>query len=365
MASSMPARKHEGVFVEVEDIKDWSEYSVFDVRFDLKNPRGGMISYLKGHIPGAIFVDLETELCGIITPEAGRHPLPDSEKFSEWCKSRGISTAPVLCYDSMCGAMGAGRLWWMLDALGVEVYILNGGYPAYESAQLPVETSTAGKSIAAAVWAFKSEFDHHYKIDEIPLNAIMVDARDKARFSSTVRPLGMDTLPGHICGAKNLPFADNLVTYNGYSVLRDKEVIRSNVLSALNGAWGQGKPDLSHCVFYCGSGVTGAFNIAVVHHLGLGKPFLYCGSWSQYAVIYRLPIIRNIIFSEGFFCEMKTPHFGTNKKFNPDIMPVLVDNVALGNPDEEVLKALAHLHQGEECIVHYSSGRKVHLQVPI
>lgn len=359
----MSEKKHNGVFIDVEDVKDWDEYCVFDVRFDLKNPRGGKISYLKGHIPGAIFVDLDAKLCGEITPEAGRHPLPYSEKFVEWCKSCGISTAPVLCYDNMCGAMGAGRLWWMLDALGVEAYILNGGYPAYEYSQLPVETSTVEKPIGSAAWPFKSEFDHHYEINELPLNAIMVDARDNARFSSTVRPLGMDTLPGHIFGAKNLPFMDSLITTNGCLVLKEKEVLRSNLLSVMKGTWGAGKPDLSHCVFYCGSGVTGSFNIAVVHHLELGKPFLFCGSWSQYAVIHRLPIIRYTVFSEGFFCEMKTANLATNKKVNPDIMTVLVDGVALGNPDEEVLKALAHLYQGEECIVHYCSGRKVHLQV--
>lgn len=357
-------RKHEGVFIDIEDVKDWSSYLIFDVRFDLKNPNSGKVAYIKGHIPGSIFVDMDSELCGPILPETGRHPLPDSEKFVEWCKSRGIANIPVLCYDDMCGAMGAGRLWWMLDALGVEVYILTGGYSAYKNAQLPIETAAVEKPISAGFWSFSTKFDHHYTINEIPVNAILVDARDSSRFSSTVRPFAVDTLPGHICGAKNVPFMSHLVVNNGYQVLREKEVIRSNVLSILNGAWGNGSPDLSNCVFYCGSGITGAFNIAVVQHVGLGKPYLYCGSWSQYSVVYRLPLIRQIIFGHGFFCEMKNGTCAANKKVNPDLMTVFVDGVALGNPDPDIMKVLSHLHQGEECVVHYSSGRKVHIKIP-
>eukprot|EP00796_Vickermania_ingenoplastis_P008502 gene8502-5969_t len=321
---SMTARKHEGVFVDVEDIKEWSAYHIFDVRFDLKNPNSGKVSYLKGHIPGSIFVDLDNELCGTITPEAGRHPLPKAEKFVEWCKSRGISNTPVLCYDDMSGAMGAARLWWMLDSLGVEVYVLNGGYSAYKNGQLPIETTAVDKPISSSFWAFSSDFQHHYTINEIPVNSILVDARDNARFSSTVRPCAVDTLPGHIFGAKNLPFLSHLLANNGFQVLRDREVLRSNILSTLKGAWGSGAPDLSSCVFYCGSGVTGCFNIAVVNHVGLGKPFLYCGSWSQYSVVYRIPLIRQIIFSEGFFCEMIGPNLCQNKKVNPDLMTVFM-----------------------------------------
>lgn len=359
------SRKHQGVFIDIEDIKDWGAYLIFDVRFDLANPNSGKVAYLKGHIPGSTFVDLDNDLCNTIVPEAGRHPLPTAEKFVAWCKARGIANGPVLCYDAMCGAMGACRFWWMLDSLGVEVYVLNGGFSAYENAKLPIETTIVEKPITTPYWTYDKEFAHHYSISQLPVNAVLVDARDSTRFSSTVRPYAADTIPGHICGAKNLPFVSNLTTNNGFYTLRESDVLRSNILSILSGAWGNGTPDLSHCVFYCGSGVTGCFNIAVVHHVGLGKPYLFCGSWSQYSVVYRVPIIRQIINDHGFFCEIVGANLTNNKKVNSDFMTVFVDGVALGNPDVDVMKALSHLHQGEECVVHYSNGKSVHLRIPI
>lgn len=358
-------RLHQGVFIKVSDIEDWGRYRIFDVRYDLKNTEGGKIAHFKGHIPDATFVNLDEALCGTISSTTGRHPLPDAQVFIEWCRKNGITeNRPVLCYDGMSGGMGAGRLWWMLDSLGVEVYILNGGYDAYAHAQLPIESTDSSIHSSTSFWPFRSSFEHHCVLSEIPWNALLVDARDPVRFNSTVRPYSMDLVPGHICGARNLPFSEHLKSENGYQVLGDEETIRSNILAALHGAWSTpGAPDLSSCIFYCGSGVTGAFNIAVVHHLGLGKPWLYCGSWSEYSRCYQFAIIRQVLWEYGFFCEMKGPNLTENAKANPDLMTVIVDGVALGNPGAEVLHPLEYLHQGEECIVHYRDGRKVHIKI--
>lgn len=356
------SRRHEGVFVKISDVQDWASYRIFDVRFDLANPQSGKVSYMKGHVPGATFVDLDNELCSTITSTSGRHPLPRADDFVEWCKARGVTNVPVLCYDDKSGAMGACRLWWMLDSLGVEVYVLEGGYPAYVHHKLPIEIATEERQVSIAAWNFNTTFNHLYSIKDIPIDGILVDARDTTRFSSTVRPIAVDDVPGHIQGAKNLPFVSHLVSQNSYLVLRDTEALRSNILLTLNGAWGQGKPDLSHCIFYCGSGVTGTFNIATVHHIGLGKPYLYCGSWSEYSSIYRDPITRRIITEHGFFCEMMSPNLTSNPKANPSVMNISVDGMQIGNPEQRILDALEHLHQGEECRVHFP-GKTVHIKI--
>lgn len=362
-------RKHPGkVFLSVEEFRDFlSDYQIFDARFSLKTADYGRAEYRKGHAAHAIEVNVDEDLSGPIDPLTGRHPLPSSEHFVEWSKTKGISEdRPVLVYDDDCGAMGACRMWWMLDSLGVEAYVVNGGIQAYRAAMLPVETGEQTEKVSAvSFWPFRTEFTHCYSVREIPPNATLADARAANRFHSTVRPYGADAFPGHISGAVNIPYAMHIREVNDVRLLRDPDEIRSNILQALVGAWGGGKPDLSRCVFYCGSGLSACINLALARHLDLGQPFFYCGSWSEYAAVHRTPLVRGIVEEHGMWMEMKTANLGENPRVNLDVTPVLVDGTLCENADDDIRRACEHLHVGEKAIVYFKGGRTLTIEVPI
>lgn len=364
----MPGRKFPGkVFVSVDEVKDsLGDYLVFDVRYNLKIKDYGKIEYAKGHLPHAVPVDLDAELCAPLTNSA-RHPLPTPEHFVQWCKSRGISPErPVLCYDDECGAMGAGRLWWMLDALGVEAYILNGGFQAYEAASLPLETEVSAPPTPVADWPFGVEFTRHVGVRELPSNAVMIDARAPERFNSTVRPYGADALPGHIEGAVNIAYPCHLREENGVKTLRECDEIRETFLRALRPAERDGEPDVSQCIFYCGSGISACINLALVRHLGLGEPLFYCGSWSEYAGEYRVPISRRIVDEHGVWLEMRGPARADQPHATAEHPQLKVDGTVVGPAlDPAVKAAVERLHLGEKAVAHLKGGRSVEIEIPI
>ncbi|EKG06946.1 mercaptopyruvate sulfurtransferase, putative [Trypanosoma cruzi] len=355
------------VFLTVDDIAhSFMEYQVFDVRYNLADGNYGKNAYAKGHIPSAIFVDVDEELSGPLTNTTARHPLPDAAKFVEWCKSRGIGSGKsVLCYDDISGAMGACRMWWMLHALGVEAYVLNGGFQAYCAAGLPLETGLPeSRTQPLETWPYGVDFRRALTIDEVPPNAIMVDTRSKNRFLSTVRPYGADTLPGHIDNAISFPWDSILLLTDQLKCLKSEEECRSNVLEALQSVWDAGHSNASNCVFYCGSGVTATLNIALLCHLGLGDPFLYCGSWSEYAGQFSFSIARRIVGEHGMLFKMMSPCLGDNPKAPAsDAATVIVDGKIVPQPDAELSSAIAHMHLGERAQVFFRSRRVVVIEV--
>lgn len=362
-------RKFPGkVFLTVEEISDCLvDFRVFDTRYNLKIKDYGKVEYAKGHIEGAISVNVDLELCAPLTSTA-RHPMPEPSDFIEWCKAHGISQGqPALCYDDECGAMGACRMWWMLDALGVEAYVLDGGIQAYRASGLPMETGESKlKATSATFWPFGDRFVNYVTYNEIPPNATLVDARAAGRFDSTVRPYGGDVLPGHIEGARNLPYQMHIFETSDTKRLRALDEIRSNTLRVLDGAWKQGQPpDLSTCVFYCGSGISAAMNLALVRHLGLGHPLFYCGSWSEYAGVFRFPLTRHILCEHGMWFEMLSPNLGDNKKVDVDLTPFRVDGAECNSLDPEILAAVTKLHMGEKARVYFKSGRVAVIEAPI
>ncbi|KAG5486362.1 hypothetical protein CUR178_07674 [Leishmania enriettii] len=366
MAAPANAPKHPGkVFLDPSEIKDrLAEYRIVDCRYSLKMMNYGSIEYAKEHVKGAIRADVDTNLSKLLPNSTARHPLPPCAEFIDWCMANGMAgELPVLCYDDECGAMGGCRLWWMLNSLGAEAYVINGGIQACRAAMLEMESGEPSSSPTPAThWPYKTVFQHHYLVDEIPPNAIITDARSADRFATTVRPYAVDGMPGHIEGALNLPYPSHLVMRGDGNVLRSEEEIRHNIMTAMQGAGDAA--DLSSCVFSCGSGITACINIALVHHLGLGHPYLYCGSWSEYSGRFRLPIMRSIINDYGMYMQMKTPSLGDNPKVNLDTMTLKVDGAPCESPDPEVRSAAAHLHAGETATVHFKSGRVVTIEVP-
>ncbi|KAG5511461.1 hypothetical protein JKF63_07424 [Porcisia hertigi] len=366
MSASAAAPKHPGkVFLDPSEVKDHlTEYRIVDCRYNLKIKNYGSIEYAKEHVKGSIRADVDTNLSRVVPTSAARHPLPHCDEFIDWCMANGMAgELPVLCYDDECGAMGGCRLWWMLNSLGAEAYVINGGIQACRDAGLEMESGEPSSAPTPAThWPYKRAFQHHYLVDEIPPHAIITDARSADRFATTVRPYAADVMPSHIKGARNMPFDSNLVVRGNGKVLRSEEEIRHNFTTALQGAGDL--TDLSSCVFSCGSGITACINIALAHHLGLGHPYLYCGSWSEYSSLFRIPIMRSIIDDHGMFMQMQTPSFSDNPKANPVTMTLKVDGALCDNPDAEVMSAAAHLHAGETATVYFKSGRVATIEVP-
>jgi thiosulfate/3-mercaptopyruvate sulfurtransferase len=237
---------------------------VADVRWYLDG-RSGRLEFGKGHLPGAVFVDLDNVLAAPPSVEAGRHPLPDPEVFAEGMRAAGISDGSVVvAYDDDAGA-NASRLVWLLRATGHDAAVLDGGLTAWRG-ELSTDTTKPGRGTFTAVpWPpeLVVEIDH--------LAGVLVDARNAERFRGEVEPV--DARPGHIPGAVSIPCRQN--------VGPDGRLLPEADLRA------RFAPVVGPWVSYCGSGVTACQNLLVAEHLGLPQGRLYPGSYSQWAATDR------------------------------------------------------------------------------
>ncbi len=242
-----------------------------DVRWYLDG-RSGRAAYDSGHLPGAVFVDLDRWLAAHGSPADGRHPLPDPEVFAHGMGSLGIGDDDtVLAYDDG-GGVTAARLVWMLRVTGHDAALLDGGLTAYDG---PLETGPAFRAPApfsARPWPTDRLADAEDALS--PAN-VVIDARDGARFRGEVEPV--DPRAGHIPGARSLPTREHL---DGTGRFLPVEVLRERFTSA-------GVTADSPVVSYCGSGVTACHNLLALEHAGLGVGRLYPGSWSQYSATDR------------------------------------------------------------------------------
>lgn len=250
---------------------------VLDVRWSLAQPNG-RAAFEANHLPGARYVDLETELTGRVGPGTGRHPLPDIADLQAAARGWGLNDGDaVVTYDDFDGAAAA-RAWWLLKWAGVEnVRILDGGYRAwaghgvivsdrYESGRpKPKKRHPRGNVTLAAGHMPTITAD-----EAADFAGVLLDARAPERYRGEFEPL--DSRAGHIAGAVNAPFTGN-VTHVG-TIRSEKELRdRFSALGALDG-----RPVAA----YCGSGVTATHNIAVLSSLGV-EAALYPGSWSQWS----------------------------------------------------------------------------------
>lgn len=239
-----------------------------DVRAYLDG-RSGREAYLRGHLPGAVFVDLDHDLAAHGAPAAeGRHPLPDPETFAHAMAALGIQDQDlVVAYDDAGGVMAA-RLVWMLRATGRQAALLDGGFDAYDG-ELEIGPSTRPPAdFTPRVWPA----DRLADLDDATAgDAVVLDARQRERFRGDAEPI--DPRAGHIPGARSLPCRENLDA--------DGRFLPVAELRAKFAAVGveAGTPVVS----YCGSGVTACHNLIALEHAGLGVGRLYPGSWSQYA----------------------------------------------------------------------------------
>jgi thiosulfate/3-mercaptopyruvate sulfurtransferase len=237
-----------------------------DVRYYLDG-RSGRAAYASGHLPGAVYVDMDTQLAAHgADPALGRHPLPDPAAFAADMGALGIGDDDaVVAYDDEGGVMAA-RLVWMLRATGHEAALLDGGLAAWDG---PLETDTPSRPPASFA---AREFSGVASIDDAadPAN-VVVDARQRERFHGAPHPL--DVRSGHIPGARSLPCREHL-TPEGHLLAPD--ALRARLEQV-------GIDGEAPVVSYCGSGVTACHNLLVIEHAGLGTGRLFPGSWSQWS----------------------------------------------------------------------------------
>ncbi|WP_040525287.1 sulfurtransferase [Gordonia effusa] len=252
---------------------------VLDVRWQLGDPDGHQ-HYRAGHIPGAVFVDLDVELAGPPSPESGRHPLPELADLQGAARRWGIDDdVPVVVYDDS-GNLAAARAWWLLRWGGIaDVRMLDGGLGAWQSAGFRVsQGDTEPRSGAVTLTAGHLP---SVTIDNIGIggdtDAQLLDARAAERYRGEIEPV--DPRAGHIPGAISAPTAENLAADGTFRSPDDLRVRFATL----------GINDGDDPVVYCGSGVNAAHQIAALQIAGL-RGTLFAGSWSQWSADQARPV---------------------------------------------------------------------------
>lgn len=245
---------------------------VVDVRWALGSPGAGRRAYETGHVPGAIFLDVDTDLVAADGP--GRHPLPSPWDFRARLERAGIGTGhEVVAYDDVGGWVAA-RLWWMLDDLGHRrVVVLDGGYPAWVAEGFPVTTDvpTLPPARLDLSNSWTKVIDRAGVMERLG-QIVLLDARGAPRYRGEIEPI--DPVPGHIPTARNAPTDSNLGP-DGRLLGAAELAARFRALEAD----GSGGP----VVTSCGSGVSACFNSLAMRIAGLPDPLLYPGSYSDWS----------------------------------------------------------------------------------
>lgn len=254
------------------------EVAIADCRWYLDG-RSGREAHRAGHIPGAVWLDIDTDLAGPPSPAGGRHPLPAPERFAAALGVAGIGDdTPVVAYDDAGGSIAA-RLWWMLDALGHPAAVLDGGIGAWTGPLATGDGSRAPAHPTPREWpagAVLTDAQVHPATRERDL--VLLDARVAARYRG--EDTSVDPRPGHIPGAVSAPWPDNLGP-DGRMLAPERLRRRLGSL----GADGSRPVGAS-----CGSGVTACHDLLAMAVAGLPPGRLYVGSWSAWSADPQNPV---------------------------------------------------------------------------
>lgn len=257
------------------------DLAVVDCRVSLADRGAGERLWRESHIPGAVHADLERDLSDMRREGEGRHPWPGADEFTARLGAWGISpTTQVVAYDEGDGAFAA-RLWFLLRMLGhVRVAVLDGGWARWTSLGLPVDDRVPEPAPAH----YTGEFDRSRLLDAAQVQArlaagdVLLDARAAPRFRGEVEPL--DRVAGHVPGARNRPYADNL---------RDWRFKPAGEIAA---EFREATRDLApdRVIAMCGSGVTACHLLLAMEHAGMPGAKLFTGSWSGWIADPARPV---------------------------------------------------------------------------
>jgi thiosulfate/3-mercaptopyruvate sulfurtransferase len=256
---------------------------VVDCRHELLNPETGPQAYAQGHLPGARFMHQDHDLAGPKNGRNGRHPLPDRAAMADRLRAAGLHRdQQLVAYDDH-GGMYAGRLWWLARWLGHKnVAVLDGGVKAWTGAGLPLDTAVPfprpgdfaeGAPLVRAV-------DAREIVDQLGTDRLLiVDMRAPERYRGETEPI--DPVAGHVPGALNRPFQQNLRPDGRF---KPAEVLRQEYEALLGG-----RPP-SDVAFHCGSGVVACHGVIAMELAGLTGSGLYPGSWSEWCADPGRPV---------------------------------------------------------------------------
>lgn len=270
--------------ITVEQTQSFTDSCVvIDCRFSLAEPELGARLFAQSHIEDAHFLDLNKDLSSPVTASSGRHPLPPPEKLAASLRQLGLnSDSQLIAYDDRSGAFAA-RLWWLCRWLGhTRAAVLDGGLAAWQAAE--GATASGISAVPIAPGNFSAHVDDSLAISaedvlhELQQGYIeLIDARGLERFSGKTEPL--DAVAGHVPGARNLPFTENLQADGRF---KSREELKKRF------------PGGRNTVHMCGSGVTACHNILASAYAGLDMPKLYPGSWSEWIRDPDRPVTQDL-----------------------------------------------------------------------
>lgn len=251
---------------------------VLDVRYQLGGPPGRPV-YEAGHVPGAVYVDLESELASPPGP-GGRHPLPDLDVFTDAMRAAGVrADRPVVVYDGGQGWASA-RAWWLLRWTGhPDVRVLDGGLAAWEAAGLALSVDQPALQegdftpVPGGLALLRAD-----DAAAVARRGVLLDARAGERYRGEVEPI--DKVAGHIPGAVSAPTTENVV--EGGTVFRDASELAERFASL-------GATANAEVGVYCGSGVSAAHQVLALAIAGVPAA-LYVGSWSEWSADPARPV---------------------------------------------------------------------------
>lgn len=257
---------------------------IVDCRFQLGAPEAGRTAYAESHIPGAIYLDLESDLSAPIGEHGGRHPLPEPEALAKRLGRAGINNdSVVIAYDDQ-GGMYASRLWLLLRWLGHEqVYVMEEGFSAWQQDGYPITADqpvvipssfqpAVRDELIAGVEDVRSATDNP--------DILLVDSREAPRYLGQSEPI--DAKAGHIPSAINAFWKNNLDAEGKWTSEEQRRASLSEVIDALDAG--------REVIVYCGSGVSACPNIVALHSLGYSNVRLYAGSWSDWISYEENPV---------------------------------------------------------------------------
>jgi thiosulfate/3-mercaptopyruvate sulfurtransferase len=259
---------------------------IVDCRFALADPGKGERDFLQAHIPGAVHASLDRDLSDLSKQGLGRHPLPDPDAFAQTLSRWGWRDGQrVVAYDDAGGALAAARLWWMSASAGIAASVLDGGWQAWQAARLPVESGPAAPRQATSVAV---QFEPARVVDYAELEILrhdpaklILDARGAPRFRGDSEPI--DRVGGHVPGAHNRPFSDNLDVDGRFKPV---EALRAEWSAVL------GRRAPGDVVHMCGSGVTACHNLLAMEAAGLHGSRLFAPSWSGWVSDPARPLAK-------------------------------------------------------------------------